>query len=151
MWMWFKLWIQNLIDLFKGSKIYDHVLEYINTVWTNSEKNIPHYLWWQDVSWCVLSKPIVPMSMIQAKKMVFGAQKSQISRIFSEKMPKIAVFYVARNCVHRKHVDQTNLLKLFRPVYCVLKTVYQVYFMIQSSQLLLPLPFRPVSPSFLCE
>ena len=45
------------------------------------------------------------------QKTVFGAQKSQISRIFSEKMPKIAVFYVARNCVHRKHDDRTNLLK----------------------------------------
>ena len=127
------------------------MLEYVNTVWTNSEKNIPLYLWWQDVPWCVLLKPIVPMSMIQAKKMVFEAWKSQISRIFSEKMPKIAVFHVARNCVHRNHVDRTNLLKLFRSVCCVLKTVYQVYFMIQSSHLLLPLPFKPGNPSFLHE
>ena len=84
------------------------------------------------------------------QKMVFGAQKS-LSRIFSEKMPKIAFFYVARNCVHRKHVDRTNLFKLFRSVCCVLKTVCQVYFIIQSSQLLLPLPFKPGNPSFLRE
>ena len=76
---------------------------------------------------------------------------NSFQQFIQKKMSKFGVFYVARNCVHRKHVDQTNLLKLFRSVCCVLKTVYEVYFMIQSSQLLLPLPFKPGNPSFLRE
>ena len=68
------------------------MLEYVNTEWTNSEKNIPFYFLLQDVLLYVLLKPIVPMSMIQAKKMQFGAQKSKISMIFFFKCIKSLFF-----------------------------------------------------------
>ena len=120
-----------------------------NTEWTNSEKNIPFYFLLQDVLLYVLLKPIVPMSMIQAKKMQFGAKKSKISMIFLKKMHKITVFYVAVNFGHRKHVDPLNHLKLSRHVESVLRIVYAVYFIIHSPKLLPLLSFKPVSPSFL--
>ena len=58
---------------------------------------------------CVIEANCTNVHDTDQKKMVFGAQKSLISRIFSEKMPKIADFYVARNCAHKKHVNKTNL------------------------------------------
>ena len=63
-----------------------------NSEWTNSEKNIPFYFLLQDVLLYVLLKPIVPMSMIQAKKMQFGAKKSKISMIFLKKGIKSLFF-----------------------------------------------------------
>ena len=72
--------------------ILDHVLEYVNTVWTNSEKNIPLYVWWQNVSWCVLSKPIVPMSMIQAKKWSLELKILKFQGFFQKKCLKLQIF-----------------------------------------------------------
>ena len=86
---------------------YDCVLAYGYTVRTNSEKNIALYFWWQDELWCVLLKAIVPKSMIQAKKMLPGAEKCQILMFFSRKMLEMTVFYVAVNCINRKNDGHT--------------------------------------------
>ena len=84
------------------------MLEYVNK--TNSEKKyFPLFMMTRCIMVSVIEAKCTNVNDPGQKKTVFGAQKYQISRIFSEKMPKIADFYVARNCAHRKHVDRTNL------------------------------------------
>ena len=83
------------------------MLAYGYTVRTNSEKNIVLYFLWQDEFWYVLLKAIVPKSMIQAKKMLPGAEKYQILIFFPRKMLKITVFYVAVNCINRENDGHT--------------------------------------------
>ena len=70
-------------------------------------KKISLFVFFKNALWCVLLKAIVPKSMIQAKKMLPGAEKCQILMFFSRKMLEMTVFYVAVNCINRKNDGHT--------------------------------------------